>query len=103
MVADRSCLQAINEAWAAQRLPGVTWLGEPKHPEMAFGCWKYRNYDPYHDTRGMLRTTVSIPMLRCWQLFLHSTSGGISFGDCIEVQFIPLQYCEGNQNIRLAT
>lgn len=27
MVADRSCLQAINEAWAAQRLPGVNVVG----------------------------------------------------------------------------
>lgn len=39
----RISLQVLQHGWHAYRLPGITWLTEPKHEEMAFSQVCYGN------------------------------------------------------------
>lgn len=37
------CLQVINDTWPNVSIPGITWINEPAHNEMAFSYIAYGN------------------------------------------------------------
>ena len=37
------CLQIIDDTWPSVRIPGITWINEPAHDEMAFSYIAYGN------------------------------------------------------------